>query len=346
MKTVLITNVFITDENTEKMVYENIVQLKKFGYPILVTANFLSERIQKIIDHCFIFKENLLFKNDYKHYHWVTHYAYYAGFQIQSTHPDKQIHGLAVMHALYKAASLADLLGYEYIVVQEWDNFFGDEDINKLKKLHQKLFENKEKSALVFSHDHEFYEKTCHIFATLIFKTKYFVNKFPYFSSEDDYVKFANVNKLYKFVPYEKLLHICFIENNKNEIFDLNHNEDFKLTDKNTFLNRNCNSLNWPKPCTKTTKKMFCKSNQENVYYCFSENISYENKNNPNWQIINYDIITQKNKINISHNINTGCWSLSSPIQLTPTDFPIKVIVDNQEFDYRDANEIYNTLFL
>lgn len=345
MKTVLITNVFITDEATETMVYENVLQLKKFGYPILITANFLSERIQKIIDHCFIFKENLLFKNDYKNYHWVNHYYYLNNFYINSYHSDKQKHGLGVMNAWYKAATLANILGYDYFVLQEWDIFWGDEDICNLKKFHETLKNNPEKDALLFTHYHsDFYKNICHTHATLIFKTKTFIQKFPYFSNENDYVCYIEKNKYDKFIPCEKLLYLCFVENNQENVIECDHTIDFKIIDKKTILNLKCNELNWPEPCTKTTKKLFCKSNSENIFYIFSENTSYQNKDNPNWQTIHYKIKTKARETNITHTINTGCWQLSNPIVLNLDEFPIEITADDHQTIYNSINDVNNTL--
>lgn len=344
MKTVIVIHTYISNEHMEDMVYKNVQQIKKFNLPILITSNFLSTRIQKLVDHCYIYKENLLFKNDYKNYHWVDHYYYTHNFQINSHHPDKQPHGLVVMHALYKGISLANILGYDYVIRIEWDNLYDDDDIVNLKNFYHELLDNKSKDALLFTHDHSFYGRCVHIFAVLIFKTKYFLKNYPYFENENDYVKFLSENKFEKFLPFEKLLHMCFLEKNKENIIEYDHVEKIKYLGKNTMLNGQCTQLNWPEPCTKTTKKIFCKSNEENNFYIFSENVSYFNEENPNWQTVNYKINTQFKEISISHTVNTGCWQLSTPIIINENEFPIKFIVDDKEIVYNTINDIYNTI--
>ena len=101
---------------------------------------------------------------------------------------------------------------------------------------------------------------------------------------------------------------------------------------------------NYPKPFfTETSVKGLFKTNKENVYLLFSENKSYINVENPNWQTINYKINTQKKNLDFVHYVNSNAYQYNF-VEIFDDEFPIKITADSVEVIYNNRDEIPNTL--
>lgn len=343
MNTVIIVNVHIIDEYSENIVYTNLLQLKKFNLPIMVSANRLSNRIQKLVDHYFISNENLLFKKDYKKYNLVSHYILEPHFSIESRHPYKSPHALSVLSFLYKTVSISKMLNYKYCIIFEWDNIFDDVDIENLKKYYYELINREDKNALVFVYNHELYGPLVQGHSLITFKNEFFLKNFPRVLCEEDYELFLKKLNIDRFLTVEEVLYNCLVEPNKDSVIIYNP-DDLKLLGRNTFTNRLVNPMNWPKPSTRTTKKLFCKSDSRNIFYIYSYNNSYINTQCPNFETINYKIKTQSKSHNITHTVNTFCWQLTCPIEILSEEFPIKISVDDCEVIYNSSDDVPNII--
>lgn len=342
MNTVIIVNAYITNAQSEEMFYNHLLQLKKFNLPIMVSANVLSSRIQNVVDHFFISGENLLFKKDYKNYNFASHYIHFQNFYIESRQLYKSPHGLSVLSFRYKNASIANMLGYEYSIVVEWDCFFDDDDIENLKKYHNELIKDKNKNALIFTVTHDLRPMVC-VHIPMFFKNKFFLENFPKILCEEDYELFFKKSGSNKFLIDEEILNICLIKNNKNSIIEYNV-EEFKYASVNTILNKNTHSTNWPLPSTSTTRKLFCKSDVPNKFWIVSFNKNYINPTNPNFETIDYKITTQSDSFNITHIVNNDQWQMTNPIEITSREFPIKISTDGCEIIYNSVDEIPNKI--
>lgn len=336
---------FLRSEKEQSILLENIIQLKKLNLPILLVSNSknINQKIIKEVDYFFYDSNDLKFDKNYENYEILTHFKDFQYFRLSFSRPYIQRYGLSVMSNFYKSCSILSSLGFDAMIRFEWDIFFHEDDLVNIGKT---IFEFKNKrlgkAYIPCQPATNPYGRGPFVEGLMwIVETKFFLENYPKITCEDDYDNFL-IEKLKDrtFLTDSRFLYKTLIENNLKEKIVETDPDICKITKSRMSIT---SPSNYPKPCTNTTiKYLFKKFNEENKYILFSYNFAYVNPSDPNWEIINYKIKTQKSIFEFTHKVNTENY-VYQELNFDADDFPIKIFTDDDYVIFNSKEEIEGT---
>lgn len=230
MKTILILDAFINDDEDEKLLSNFMDSSRNIGDDILLMSNTnISKTIQDKVNYFFYDKRNQLFKEKYNNYKYVDYYNTYDSFLISNVFPHTQPHALSVLISLFRSVRIAKDLGYTHFYKMEYDAILGNNTTNKIKKLNQECINSGKKG--VFFMD-ESNAMNVHYFLCEI---DYFLDNFSNITCEQDYIDFLETNYNNRnFLLMEEFMSENLKKLNLNDIIVL---EDFNKEFSDTTFN-------------------------------------------------------------------------------------------------------------
>lgn len=339
-KPAIFIDAFIRDQRSEDIFLKNLPQLKKLGLPILLLSNSaVSKKIQNEVDYFIHDSADLKYKKVYENYENLLHYVVFGNIKIQFVKPYTQLYGLSVIVNHYKCISILDSLGYDVAVKFEWDVFYDDRDLENIKNAISN-FKNGLYNKGYFQCGNPppwITRGSCVEGFFWMVSTKFFLDASPKLLCEDDYDNYLTYTlKDRTFLTDARFLYKTLVEKFKD---DKIVETDPSLCEIKYSTPTEISPANYPYPCSKTTIRYLFKTSNENEYVLFSHNLSYINKENPNWETIEYKIETKTQNINITHCVNTDHFHYHT-IKILPEEFPIKFTVSNDTITYANRDEI------
>lgn len=145
MKTLIIIPSFIDGEKKSNLLKQSINGFKKLNYDILlVSHSVLPQEIINSVNY-YIFDSDNTFNevNFYKNYWWEN--SEYR-FEINGSPEDKsKDHAFPCLKLIRCSLALANYLEYDYVIFSDFDNYYDDDDLEKIKDIHKKVIENQKK---------------------------------------------------------------------------------------------------------------------------------------------------------------------------------------------------------
>jgi hypothetical protein len=304
MKSILILDAFITDDNDEIRLNDFIDDSRSIGDDVMLMSNTkISKTIQDKVDYFFYDKRNQLFTEEYDNYEYVSYYILHNNFKISNIFPHTQPHALSVLINLFRSVKIAKDLGYTHFYKMEYDGILGDETIKKIKELNDScVLENKK--AVFFIENH--INNTSLVVHYFFCEIDYFLNNFWNISCEQDYINFLNVEKKNKdFLIMERFMY----ENmNKLDSNDLNIINDFDKYFSDTTWNSKHSRVYFNKKYKECYTRFYINDENPNEVVIYSRNL----KSEPTVRKI---IITfnDGSETEITHHLHSyGVWNLHS----------------------------------
>ena len=193
MRSILILDAFITDDEDEKLLNNFLDSSKSFGDDVLLMTNTkISKETQDKVDFLFYDKKNQLFKEKYDNYEYVNYYTNYTNFNIYNWFQHTQPHGLSVLISLFRSVKIAKNLGYTHFYKMEYDALLGEATKNKIKVLNDSCLNDNKKGVFFIRKNENYTGMDVHYFFCEI---DYFLNNFWNISCEQDYVNFLQIEK-------------------------------------------------------------------------------------------------------------------------------------------------------
>ena len=183
-------HLYITNKDAESTAFNNIKNLKEFGFKILITSPFaLPDVFYQHIDYFLLDKENQIFQKKYKDIEPIIWWNQIdSNMTFNFVIDGFQNHGLAVLRSMIKGSSIAKALGYEYIIRFEYDDLFGSYSLNKILEICTFIKDNNLNFYLYKNQYNEFKKDiSTHL---MFYKSQNFLNIFETIKDENDYISF------------------------------------------------------------------------------------------------------------------------------------------------------------
>lgn len=209
-------HLYLTDDQNELTAYENIKQLKSFGFKIIVTSPLpLPNKFYDYIDIYYHDKENLLLQKEYEDVEPIIYWFSIDNVKLNFVVREVQKHSLAVLRSMIKGCDVALMNDIKYIIRFEYDDIFGPISISEINKILNEIEENN-LDFYLFKNDYE--GRRSDVSAHLLFyNCQKFLNVFGNIKNEDDYNLYLDqlgVSK--KSLILEQFLLLLIKENIKN----------------------------------------------------------------------------------------------------------------------------------
>lgn len=269
-KDVVIIDSFVFNQDVENKLLNQIDKFRSSGYDVIVVSNSLVSK--KVINRCdyFIYdSRNQLFESKYDEIVYVNFFKRFEHFTVCNLKPGLQRHGLSVLINIHNAVNFAKSLGYENFLRIEADDIFGDDSIEFMKNIPQKLQESSKKTLLLYNENPPEFNISFHF---MYFNIEHYLSKVSQIRNEDDYKKYLSTNfGNNKFQTAED-----FIYNNMK----LNGDEDVLVLDGSKFqkyftdcrLNTSVSLSNLEKEYDGCITSLYKNKNDENSIVLFSTN--------------------------------------------------------------------------
>jgi hypothetical protein len=269
MRSILILDAFITDDEDEKLLNNFLDSSKSFGDDVLLMTNTkISKETQDKVDFLFYDKKNQLFKEKYDNYEYVNYYTNYTNFNIYNWFQHTQPHGLSVLISLFRSVKIAKNLGYTHFYKMEYDALLGEETKNKIKVLNDSCLNDNKKGVFFIRKNKNYTGMAVHYFFCEI---DYFLNNFWNISCEQDYVNFLQIEKNNKdFLIMERFMfeNMEKLDSNSIEIKD-----NFDLYFSDTLWNSKATRVYLDKKYKECYTKFYINEDNPNQIIIFSNNL-------------------------------------------------------------------------
>ena len=182
MKNVIIVNSYINSKEKEKILKENLLQLKKYGKDIILISNsILSEEIIEFSNNYIYNKENLLLPKERSPLKWFAD-------NVETIHLYAESNSLAITKNLFYALNFAKINEYDNFIFIEYDNIINEKDFSLLDKifftlLNKNAFFTKFENNLPISYDTKLFAGRINFFLNEIilpYNIEMWNNTYPY----------------------------------------------------------------------------------------------------------------------------------------------------------------------
>ena len=269
MRSILILDAFITDDEDEKLLNNFLDSSKSFGDDVLLMTNTkISKETQDKVDFLFYDKKNQLFKEKYDNYEYVNYYTNYTNFNIYNWFQHTQPHGLSVLISLFRSVKIAKNLGYTHFYKMEYDALLGEATKNKIKVLNDSCLNDNKKGVFFITKNENYTGMDVHYFFCEI---DYFLNNFWNISCEQDYVNFLQIEKNNKdFLIMERFMFENMEKLDSNSI-EIKDNFDSYFSD--TSWNSKATRVYLDKKYKECYTKFYINEDNPNQISIFSNNL-------------------------------------------------------------------------
>ena len=269
MRSILILDAFITDDEDEKLLNNFLDSSKSFGDDVLLMTNTkISKETQDKVDFLFYDKKNQLFKEKYDNYEYVNYYTNYTNFNIHNWFQHTQPHGLSVLISLFRSVKIAKNLGYTHFYKMEYDALLGEATKNKIKVLNDSCLNDNKKGVFFIIKKENYTGMNVHYFFCEI---DYFLNNFWNISCEQDYVNFLQIEKNNKdFLIMERFMFENMEKLDSNSI-EIKDNFDSYFSD--TLWNSKATRVYLDKKYKECYTKFYINEDNPNQISIFSNNL-------------------------------------------------------------------------
>lgn len=296
MKTITITDAFISDHNQIKLLNNFLLKINHIDPILLITNSILDESVINKVDYLFYDKNNNLFEKEYNNYEKFYLWNIVNNFKITTCHVHKQKHGLSVLINLFRSLKIAKDLGYTHFRRIEYDALLGNNTLQELINTPKTCFNNNKKAQFYVNEDNK-----THSFQYFFSEIDFFLNNFPEIKNEDDYINL--INKEYSnldFVTVEKLMYYYINKLNKKEI---NIEPDLLIAFNDTIWNQSSSDSHLHKSMVECSTDLY---KQENKIMLFTLN----KKNKPLHRKVTVYYNNEFDVFNYNFN-NEGDWTLN-----------------------------------
>lgn len=136
MENLIIVNAYINDDKKENIMYEALLQLKKYEAPILVIANStLSDRVVKLCDNFIYNNDNFLLPKERTPIKWFAD-------NNETIHLYSQGNSFAIVKNLYTSLKFAAAFGFKKFMFMEFDSIIHEDDFVRIDDIF-KILDNK-----------------------------------------------------------------------------------------------------------------------------------------------------------------------------------------------------------
>ena len=269
MRSILILDAFITDDEDEKLLNNFLDSSKSFGDDVLLMTNTkISKETQDKVDFLFYDKKNQLFKEKYDNYEYVNYYTNYTNFNIYNWFQHTQPHGLSVLISLFRSVKIAKNLGYTHFYKMEYDALLGEATKNKIKVLNDSCLNDNKKGVFFITKNENNTGMDVHYFFCEI---DYFLNNFWNISCEQDYINFLQIEKNNKdFLIMERFMFENMEKLDSNSI-EIKDNFDSYFSD--TLWNSKATRVYLDKKYKECYTKFYINQDNPNQISIFSNNL-------------------------------------------------------------------------
>lgn len=132
-KNIIIVNSYIDDSKKESIMYESLLQLKKYNTKILCISNStLSDRILSLCDYFIYNKDNILLPKERTPVKWFADVD-------ETIHIYSKGNSFAITKNLYTSLKFVQTLGFKKFIFMEFDSIFHDDDFRRLDGIFETL---------------------------------------------------------------------------------------------------------------------------------------------------------------------------------------------------------------
>ncbi len=239
-------HLFLTKSYLEEIAYNNIKFLKQKGFKILITSpKILPEKFYDIIDIFYHDKENQLLNEKYTDIEVMYHYTKLTDVSLYLGVKEVQKHGLAVLRSMIKGAEIAKLNNFKYIMRIEFDDLFGENSINNVKKVISDLKKYKYDFDLIRNIYSYYTDISVHL---MLYDCDKFLSVFGQIKNEFDFKKeLCNLGICNKSTMLETFIYLMieYYKNLNSLTINYHNTSDIQLLYGDTQFNvhQNCFSL-------------------------------------------------------------------------------------------------------
>jgi hypothetical protein len=201
MKKLIVIDSYLTSDKKENILKEQIESLKNIGFDIMLVAHYpICTEIQFMVDYFIFDKNQTLDPVEDAPYYW-----------FEGTHDSPFIrilngrYRLAICQNMFNAFQFAEIKEYEFVYFLENDNFFSDNDAEKLNTLISEMLQNNKKC--IFFKPPDYMISDSLVYETQIFgiTPKYFNEIFKLPRTQEEWISY-NMGFTLELAFYEKLI--------------------------------------------------------------------------------------------------------------------------------------------